>query len=350
MTFFYTVILITMVSVAMDVSERIGKFISHDLGFWQVASEYYIHYVPWINGELWPLFAFLSVIFFTSRMARDSEIIALLSAGIDYTRILRPMMIAALLIATMHWVGENYIIPKSNYHLNEFKSKYIKPSLKTVLTNDVQFFIGPNQKIYCRYFTAKDSSLSKFRVEQFDSTGQLVSLMRADRLTYQSASDTWSAKDYELRTFSHDEEGLLIGEKNETLDTTLNMVPSDFIRHSRQMEIMTTPDLREHVRYEQAKGLDNTKKYIIEAYKRTAAPFTILILTLIGASIGTKKVRGGLGMHLAIGVAIGAGYVVISKFGETFASNLNVPALLGVWLPNILFILITAYLLRNAQK
>lgn len=348
-TFFYTIILITMVAVAMDVSERMDKFISNDLSFREVTQDYYLHFIPWINGELWPLFAFLSVIFFTSRMARDSEIIAMLSAGISYRRILSPMMFAAGIVATLHWVGENYVIPPSTYHLNEFKSEYINKSIKRVLSNDVQFFISPDQKIYCRYFQKRDSSLSKFRIEQFDSTGMITSIFKTNRLTYDNEKGSWHAKDYEMRTFDGLHEGLVVG-KGLEMDTVLTMEPSDFIRHSRQMEIMTTPDLHDFVKREKSKGLDNTKKYEIESLKRTAGPFTILILTLIGASIGTKKVRGGLGMHLAIGVAIGATYVVLSKFSETFASNLSLPPTIGVWTPNLLFVLVSLILYKKAQK
>lgn len=338
-----------MVSIAMDVSERMDKFISNSLSLKQVVLEYYIYYIPWINGELWPLFAFLSVIFFTSRLARDSEIIAMLSAGINYSRIMRPIMMAGLMVAILHWIGENYVIPPSTYYFNEFKSEYINRNIKTVLSNDVQFYIGPNEKIYCRYFQKRDSSLSKFRLESFDDKGQLLSMLKADRLIYNSEKDNWKAVEYEIRSFNGLDEELVVG-INEVLDTTLSMHPSDFIRHSKQMEIMTTPDLKAFVKHEQSKGLDNTKKYQIETYKRTAGPFTILILTLIGASIGTKKVRGGLGMHLAIGVVLGAVYVVLSKFSETFASNLQLPSLIGVWTPNILFSIVSIVLYNKAQK
>jgi len=348
-TFVYTIVMISMVSVAMDVSERIGKFISNDLSFKEVALDYYAHFIPWLNGELWPLFAFLSVIFFTSRMARDSEIIAMLSAGMNYTRILRPMIIGAVIVASFHWIGENYIIPKSTFHLNEFKSQYIKRSIKRVLSNDIQFYISERQKIYCRYYDKKDSSLRYFRLEHFDDEGNLESILKADRLTYVKDIDKWRAKKYEMRSFDRLDESIIIGHTEE-LDTSLNMQPGDFIRHSKQMEIMSTPELKEYIKYEELRGLDNTKRYTIESYKRTAGPFTILILTLIGATIGTKKIRGGLGMHLAIGVGLGATYVVLSKFSETFASNLSIPPLIGVWVPNILFFLVSIYLYKKAQK
>ena len=341
--------MITAIAVVMNLSEYIDKFIYNKLSIREVAFDYYLYFIPWINGELWPLFAFLSVIFFTSRLARDSEIIALLSTGMNYKRILSPMMFAGALIAITHWIGENYVIPHSTFHKTEFESQYIKRSLKTVLSNDVQFFIAPNAKIYCNFFQKRDSTLKTFRLESFDDEGNLVSIMKAQQLKYLSESNKWRAIEYEIRSFEGTDEMLIIG-KGEQLDTTLNIVPDDFIRHSKQMEIMPTPSLRQFIQREKSKGLDNTKAYEIEVYKRSAAPFTILILTLIGACIGTRKVRGGLGIHLAIGVSLGAGFVVLSKFSETFANNLSFAPLLGVWLPNILFAILSYYLLLKAQK
>lgn len=349
MTFLFAIVMITAIAIVMNLSEYIDRFISNELSFREVAFDYYLYFIPWINGELWPLFAFLSVIFFTSRLARNSEIIAMLSTGMNYRRILRPMMLAGMLIAILHWIGENYVIPHSTFYKTEFESKYIKRSLKTVLANDVQFFISPQDKIYCNYFQKRDSTLKTFRLESFDTLGNLVSMLKARRLTYNAKKEVWTAIDYEIRTFDGMNEVMILGEGKE-LDTALAINPGDFIRHSKQMEIMTTPSLRTFVERENAMGLDNTKVYEIEAYKRTAAPFTILILTLIGACIGTRKVRGGLGIHLAMGVSLGALFTLISKFTETFANNLSFAPLLGVWMPNIIFGVLSYYLLLKAQK
>lgn len=350
LTFFFAIVMITAVAVVWNLSEYIDKFIRHDLSIVTLIKDYYIYFIPWINGELWPLFAFLSVIFFTSRLARDSEIIAMLATGMNYTRILRPMLIAGGFIALLHWIGENYVIPRSTFHKTEFDSQYIKKSLRRVLSNDVQFFISPQQKIYCNYFKERDSTISSFRLETFDSTGQILSMLKANKLNYNIETDQWQTNQYEIRRFSGEEEELYISLPGESLDTALNLLPDDFIRHSKQMEIMATPQLREFISKEKQKGLQNTKTYSIEIYKRTAAPFTIIILTLIGACIGTRKVRGGLGIHLVMGVSLGALYTVVSKFSETFANNLDFAPLLGVWLPNIIFGALSYYLLTKAQQ
>ena len=347
-TFLFAIIMITAIAVVMDLSENIDKFIRHKLSASTVFFDYYVHFVPWINGELWPLFAFLAVIFFTSRLARDSEIIAMLSTGMNYSRILRPMLIAGSLIAVLHWVGENYVIPHSTFHKTEFENEY-KRKVKIALSNDAQFFISPNQKIYCNFYRKRDSTLSTFRLESFDDEGNLISMLKAKKLKYNKATNNWTANDYEIRSFNGKDEHLIIG-KGEQLDTAIAITPADFIRHSKQMEIMTTPDLKEFVIAEKAKGLDSTNRYQVEAYKRTAAPFTIIILTLIGASIGTRKIRGGLGIHLAMGVSIGALFTLISKFAESFANTMFFAPLIGVWTPNIIFGLFSLYLLRVAQK
>jgi len=330
--------MITAIAVVWNLSEYIDKFIKHDLSLFTLLKDYYLYFVPWINGELWPLFAFLSVIFFTSRLARDSEIVAMLATGMNYTRILRPMLIAGTFIAVLHWVGENYVIPKSTYHMTEFESKYIKRSLKKVLSNDVQFFISP------------DSTIATFRLETFDDDGQLTSMLKTKKLAYILETDTWQTKEYEIREFDGEEETIYLSGNEDVLDTTLAIRPEDFIRHSKQMEIITTPELRDFIVKEKQRGLGNTKGYEIETYKRTSAPFTIIILTLIGACIGTRKVRGGLGIHLATGVALGAFFTVMSKFSETFAHNLDFAPLLGVWIPNILFGALSYYMLTRAQQ
>ena len=272
----------------------------------------------------------------------------MLSTGMNYSRILRPMLIAGILIAVLHWVGENYVIPHSTFHKTEFENEY-KRKVKIALSNDAQFFISPNQKIYCNFYRKRDSTLSTFRLESFDDEGNLISMLKAKKLKYNKATNNWTANDYEIRSFNGKDEHLIIG-KGEQLDTAIAITPADFIRHSKQMEIMTTPDLKEFVIAEKAKGLDSTNRYQVEAYKRTAAPFTIIILTLIGASIGTRKIRGGLGIHLAMGVSIGALFTLISKFAESFANTMFFAPLIGVWTPNIIFGLFSLYLLRVAQK
>jgi lipopolysaccharide export system permease protein len=347
-TFFFTMMLITMIAITMNYFEQIDKFLSSGLTIKQIALQYYLHWIPWINGLLWPLFAMLAVIFCTSRMAANSEIIAILSAKVSYTRLLRPFMIAAGILALLLWLANNYVIPHSNLKKNEFESKYIRASAKTSKTTNIHLWLNPNDKIYIRSFSSYDSSGRSFRLEKFKG-GKLVYVMKSNRLSFVERPNKWRLEGYEIHTFNDMKETFKITPST-NLDTTFNFVPEDFTRFTKQMEVMSTSDLRDFLKNERDKGLDSGKKYVIELYRRTADPFTIFILTLIGVTVASRKVRGGMGFHLAAGIVIGSIFVILSKFSVTFSTNLNLAPEIGVWIPNLIFSAIAAYLLKTAQK
>ena len=348
-TFFYTVIIFTVVSIVINVSERIGYFIQKDLGAKEVLLDYYLHFIPWINGLLWPLFALVSVIFFTSRMARDSEIISMLNAGMDFKRVLQPMIISAFFIAGLLWVGNNYIIPISTKKKVEFESKYFKRTNQKVLTHNLHWFISEQEKIYCRHYRSKDTTVQTFRLERYDDFGELQAIFKAKSLKFKSSPSTWIAEDYELKEFINDKE-FITRKSRSTLDTVIALFPEDFVTHTKQMEMMLTSDLKDLIRTEKDRGLGNTKKYEIELHRRSSDPFSVIILTLIGGCLASRKIRGGLGFHLAAGIGLGAVFVVLSKFTVTFASNLSLPPILGCWLPNILFGVVCYYLYKWAAS
>lgn len=347
-TFFFIMLLITMIAVSINYFEWIDKFVNSGLSFPEIFVQYYIYFIPYINGLLWPLFAMLAVIFFTSRMAKNSEIISMLSAKISYSRIMRPYLIGASVIGGLLWFGNNYVIPKSNVRKNAFEVKYIKPSLQSTLNHNIHFWISPNEKIYIRSYSSYDSSGRIFRLEKFKDN-QLVYTLKANKLKYIGPPNKWKLEDWEERTFSEKTETLL-AKPNNFIDTSFSFVPEDFTRYTNQMELMTSGELSRFLQYEQDKGLDSGKKYSIELYRRTAEPFTIFILTLIGVAVASRKVRGGMGFHIAAGVIIGATYVILSKFSTTFSTNLSLHPMLGVWIPNIMFSIIAWYLIKTAQK
>lgn len=347
-TFFFTMVLITMLAIAINFFENVDKFLNDDVKLRDVFLVYYLNFIPWINGLLWPLFALLAVIFFTSRMANDSEIIATLSAGVSYNRILKPFFIGGLMIAILLWIGNNYAIPNSTRIKNEFESEYMRRSTKTTSATDLHFYISPTEKVYFRLFSARDSTARNFRLERFNK-GNLIYMLKADNLKYIKATNKWKLSEIEEHTFNDLEENMSI-KRNFSIDTILPFHPDDFVRYSKQMEMLTTTELKKFINSEQSKGLDAAKSYIIELYRRTSDPFTIIILTFIGASVATRKVRGGMGFHLALGVTLGSIFVILAKFTVTFASNMNLHPSLGVWIPNIIFSLIAYYLYLKAQK
>ncbi|HPQ20295.1 MAG TPA: LptF/LptG family permease [Saprospiraceae bacterium] len=347
-TFFFTMVLITMIAITIDFFEKVDKFLSDEMTAKEIVFDYYLNFIPWINGLLWPLFALLAVIFFTSRMAKNSEIIAILASGVSYRRFLLPFIAAGGFIAVLLWLGNNYVIPNSNKIKTEFESKYIRKSIIQTLSGNIHFFLNPNEKVYIRNYNSRDSVVRGFRLEKFQN-GQLTSILKAQQLKFVEAPNLWKMKGIERRSIDGLKESLMF-EPKEEIDTSLNFVPEDFVRYSRQMEMMTTDDLKEFIKIEQDKGLETSKSLIIELYRRTADPFTILIVTIMGVCIGSRKVRGGMGFHLAAGVVLGAIFVILSKFSTTFSSNLSLPPAIGVWIPNIVFGFIAILLYKGAQK
>ncbi len=347
-TFFFTVMLITLVSVVIDFSERVNKFIDQDIPVKEIVFDYYLNFIPWINGLLWPLFSLISVIFFTSRLAKNTEIVAMLSAGISYRRILVPYLIGASIISSLLWIGNNYVIPRSIVTKDKFENKYISRHKVKSLGADIHLYVNKNEKIYLRYFRKIDTTGQSFRFEKFKD-GSLVYALKANKIKMKTLPNEWKLIDYEKRYFDGDKERFELG-KGLEFDTILNLTYEDFITNEKDMLTMTTPQLKEVIKREESRGLGTVNRYLIELYRRTSDPFAVIILTLIGVSVSSRKSRGGVGFHLAIGIALGATFVIISKFTETISQNVAFSPLLGSWIPNIFFTLIAIALISRAQK
>ena len=347
-TFFFTMVLITMVAVVIDFSEKINKILDADVTFSEIMSEYYLNFIPWINGKIAPLFSLIAVIFFTSRLAKNSEIISVLSAGVSYWRLLVPYLLSGFFLASILWYGNHNVIPKSNRVKNEFESTHFKKSRNKTLGNDVHAFLSPNEKIYLRYYKKRDTTGQVFRWEQFKD-GALKEMIKARKLEFLKEPNEWSLIDYERRKFNGLDESY-VSHSGEQLDTIFDLTPGDFIRNTKEMETMTSKELKQFISREQERGLGSARAHRIELYRRTADPFTVIILTIIGVAVASRKIRGGLGFHLALGITLGAAYVVLAQFTVAFSSNLDLPPLLGTWIPNFIFSLIALGLIRFAQK
>lgn len=347
-SFFFTMLLISLMAVVIDFSEKINRFIDAELGIGQILGEYYLNFLPWINGMMWPLFSLIAVIFFTSRLAKNSELIAFLSSGVSFNRIMVPYLVAASIIAGILWVGKNYLIPHSCKIKNDFESEYLRKNSKKTLNNDIHFFLSPDEKLYIRYYRRSDTTAQSFRLERFEDN-RLVEVLKAERLVFKEKPNVWTLQDYSIRSFAGLDEELVISD-GEKKDTVLDLTPEDFIRNTKLMENMTTRDLNAYIDRERERGLGDAKAFLIEKHLRNSQPFTILILTIIGFAISSRKVRGGMGLHLAIGIILGAAFVIVSKFAATFSNNLSLSPALGAWLPNILFGLIALYIVQRSQK
>ncbi len=348
-TFFFVALIFTAISVAIDFSDKVEDFIEEPVTKIQIIKEHYINFVLFINGMLWPIFAMISVIFFTSRMASDSEIISILNAGVPYRRMLRPYLIAASIITTLLLLGNHLLIPLGNKVRLDFEHKYIYKFSDKGKKSDVHLFIGPDVKVYAHNWAQSDSSINRFRMERIKD-GEVTWILEANRAKWKGEPNKWQLEDYSIRTFSGNAETFIKKKNTEVLDTAFNLYPNDFSQFVTDKDTYSTPVLYSIIAEKRQRGLSNTRAYEIELHRRTADAFTIIILTIMGFTIAGRKVRGGIGLHLAIGIGLGAIFVFLSRFSATFATSYNFPILLGVWIPNLIFGLISVQLLRTAQK
>ena len=347
-TFLFNILVFSLIAVIIDMSEKIEKFIEEPCTLNEILFDYYLSFIFWINGLLTPLYAMISVIFFTSRMAYNSEIISILNAGMSFRRILKPYFIAGLLIATFHLFAGHFIIPNTNENRLKFEHAYIFKNSDKGKTNNVHLYLDQNTKIYIESYQKYDSIARDVQIE-FIKDSKRTEVLSAKKAVWVGPPGKWRLTDYTIRRFDGLKEELII-EREVPLDTTLNLTPSDFIRYSNQKEMMNTKDLLSFIKNERKRGAGNTEIYEIELHRRSAEPFTILILTIIGAAVAARKVRGGIGLHLAIGLTIGAGYIILSRFANVFAASETLNPFLGVWIPNIIFTIVSIWLVYKAQR
>ena len=348
-TFFFTVLIFTMISVIIDFSEKVEKFIEEPITLAEILLEYYPSFILYISGLLWPLFTLIAVIFFTSRLAFNSEVISILNAGVSFNRFMRPYLLSAGLLTFLYLLGTHFFIPWGNTHMLRIIYTYIQKDENKAKVRDVHLFVEPGKKVYIGYYSKGDSSARDFRIESFQGQ-KLTHLLKADRAEWQDSTKKWRLYDYETRSFEDSlRESFLIG-LGQQLDTALNIDPSDFVDYSGQQSMMSTVALVRHIHKQKIRGSGNSRKYSLELHRRTAEPLTIFILTIIGMVIAARKVRGGIGLHLAVGIGLGAAYIFLSKFASTFALGSNLPTWLGAWFPNLIFMGIAFLLLQRAQK
>ncbi len=347
-TFVFTALVITLIALIIDFSEKAEDFISEPMTKYQIFVEYYLNFIFWINGLLWPLIALIAVVFFTSRMAYDSEIISIFGAGVSSNRLLFPYLTAAGIVASVLLIANHYIIPAGNKSRLNIENTYIWKHNDKGKTRDVHLFLDKTHKIFVHTYIKRDSLARGFRLEHLENN-ELKGFIKAKKAKWIGKTKKWKLSNYEIHEFDGMKETLKIERKGE-IDTTLNLTPQDFVRFINQKEMLTTPELKEYIRQKKLRGAANTRIYDIEIYRRTADAFTIIILTVIGMSFASRKVRGGMGLHLVTGISIGALFIFLSKFSITFATSELVPTLIGVWIPNIFFSILAIYLLFKAQK
>ncbi len=344
-TFVFMIALIISIAVVFDINEKIDKFMTHNASLEGIIFDYYLNFIPYYTNLFSPLFVFLAVIFFTSKMANNSEIIAILSNGISFKRLMKPYMVSALVIAIFTFVFGSYLIPPANATRIEFEQNYVDPRKKKTGDRDIQFKVGPGTIVYFGNFDLPSNTGYNFSMDHFDDL-QLVSRLTAQSIKYDSAYH-WTIRDYQVREFDGLKETITQGS---SIDTTLQIVPNDFIIAATDQQMMTSPQLRQYVKSQKERGLGNIQAFQIEYHSRIASVFSAFILTLIGASISARKVKGGMGLNIGIGLALSMAYILFLTVSSTFAVKGNMSPFIAAWIPNIIFMAIAAYLSRRAPN
>lgn len=344
-TFFFALALIISIAIVFDISEKIDDFLEKDAPLRSIVFDYYLNFIPYFGNLFSPLFVFISVIFFTSRMAGQTEVIAILSSGVSFRRLLMPYLAAAAILAALSLYLNNYVIPHSTSERLAFEYKYLKNPF-VYRNRNVHRQIAPGQFIYFESYNNIDRVGYQFSFEKIEK-GKLSVKILSERIYWDSLKNKWTLENYFIRNIAGMQEQIRNGFR---MDTVFAFRPEEFSRRTNFIETMDTPELNAYIKSEIMRGSEEVPFYLIEKHRRLSFPFATFILTLIGVSISSRKVRGGIGMQLGAGLLLSFAYILFMQVSQTFATNGSLPAWLAVWIPNIIFALIALYLLRKAAR
>lgn len=343
-TYVFTILLIISISVIFDINERIDFFIKNAAPLKAIVFDYYLNFIPYYANLFSALFVFITVILFTSKLAANSEIIAILSSGISFKRLMRPYMISAGIIAILTFALNSFIIPPANVTRIDFQNKYFR-NKKVNYGSNIQFTVGPGLIAYFDQFDAQTNVGYHFSLEKFDGK-ELVSRLTARSIAYDSAYQ-WTIKNYMIRNFVGMHEEVSSGE---VIDTTLMIVPSDFLISVNDCEQMTTPQLKKYIDRQKSRKIGNIQLFEIEFHNRFAMSFAAFILTIIGVSLSSRKMKGGMGFNLGMGLLLSFSYILFMQISSSFAISGLMSPFIAVWIPNVLYSFIAIYLYRRAPK
>lgn len=346
--YFFSIALIISIAVVFDYNEHIDKFVANNAPWRAIIFDYYLNFIPYFSNLFSPLFVFIAVIFFTSKLAENSEIIAMFSTGTSLHRLMLPYMFSALLIAILTYGLGAYVIPKGNVVRLEFENTY-KKKKKVETARNIQMEVEPNVIAYIERFESSNNTAYRFSLDRFEGNA-MKSHFTARTLVYVGDKDNpykWKAKNWQHRiltdTLEYIDNGL-------QMDTIVQIEPYDLLISKNQQETLTSPQLKRYIDKQRRRGIANIKEFELEYHKRIATSFAAFILTLIGLSLSAKKVKGGMGLNLGIGIALSFGYIVFQTISSTFAVSGSMTPIAAVWLPNITFLIIGVYLYWKAPK
>jgi lipopolysaccharide export system permease protein len=347
-TYIYSIALIISVSIVFDVNENLAKFSTYHAPLKAIIFDYYLNFIPYFSNLFSPLFVFIAVIFFTSKLAGNSEIIAMLSTGMSFNRLMRPYMISAALISALTFYLGAYVIPKGNVVRQDFESRY-KNNKKNTSADNVQLQVGKGIIAYIEHYDNITKTGYNFSLDKFENK-KLVSHLTSSMIQYDTISDSkfhWTINNYTIRTLKGMREHITRGSK---IDSMIVMEPIDLIFSKGQQETFTSPELKEYISKQRNRGSSNVVQYEVEYHKRIASSFASFILTTIGVSLSSRKRKGGMGLYLGIGLGLSFTYIMFQTVSATFAINASTPPILAAWIPNIVFAFIAYFCYRHAPK
>ena len=341
-TYIFSILMLLAIIVMFDVNEKLDAMLTAPLS--ETIFDYFLNFLPYFINQFAPLFTFISVIFFTSRLADHSEIIAMMSTGISFNRLVRPYLLSAALIALVSFLLAAYVIPPANIKRIDYTNHWVK-NKKVDYGDNIQLQVKDGVMAYFgRYDNALNSGF-RFSLDEFDGK-TLKSRLTAQTIKYDSLG-RWQINDYTIRKFDGLKETMV---KGAAMDTMLDIEPKDFLISQNDQEMLTNPQLVEYIKKQKSRGVANIKNFEIEYEKRYASIATAFILTIIGLSLSSRKVRGGMGKNIGVGLLLSFSYVLFTTVTSTFAVSGYTSPRLAMWIPNIIYTFIAIYLYRRAAR
>ena len=340
-TFLLTITLLIFIIIAFDLSEKIDKFIDKDAPVSLIITQYYLNFIPYFINLFSALFIFISVIFFTSKLANKSEIIAMYSVGIDFKRLLKPYLAVSFLLAIFSFFLQNFILPPANQKRINFENTYVKrnPQTKEV---QIHLQLDKNTYLYIANWDIKDYEGRFLSIDNIDYKTGVKQKMMSSFIKYDNNTNKWQLEDVIIRKVQDSTEHL---QRYKTIDTLLPITPGDLAYETTLLETMNFNELNKYIKRQKQRGAENINELLVERQNRYASPFAAIILTIIAVALSINKRRGGLGLNLAIGLALSFGYILFQQISVSYGVAGVIPTFVAAWLPNFIYIIIAGYLL-----
>lgn len=344
-TFFVSIVLMIMLIIVIDLTDKLGRFIDDKIPAKEIIFHYYMSLVPFYLNLFMPLFIFLSIIFFTSKLASHSEVIAILSSGASFMRFSKPYFLTAAILAIFSFILGNFIIPPANKNRVEFETNYINYGVERELRN-IHKQISPGVFIYIKYYDKTNNIGHNFAMETFENA-KLITKISADNIVWDSISNSWRVTSYVYRKIGNQKD---VFEKGISKTFDLKLKPKDIVENVVDITTLNLFALGKFIKELKMHGNKNLNTFKLEMQKRFSLPFSTFILSFIGLSLSSKKSRGGTGLSLGIGISLSLIYILMSRLSDQWAISGLMTPFISVWLTNVIFILISVYLYKFAPK